>query len=42
MESSNFKEMKRMAKKIIARGDKMDCDLVASIGIGLCRIKHCA
>lgn len=31
-----------MAKRIIAVDDKMECDLVASVGIGLCRIKHCA
>ena len=41
MEKSSFKEILRMAKRIIARGDKIVWDIAASVGISLYRIKHC-
>lgn len=41
MEKSSFKEICRMAKRIIAGGGKMDRDLAASAEISFYRIKHC-
>lgn len=41
MEKSSFKEVCRMAKRIIAGGGKMDRDLAASAEISFYRIKHC-
>lgn len=42
VERSNFKAIWGVAKRLIAGTDKMEWDVISSVGVSLYRMKYCA